>query len=103
MGSFLTARQVHDLRLQSPVPCVVDARIPEAYDAAHLSGALNICVFQVDFLDEARRLAPDREAPIIVYGAGPTSFESTDAARRLIEAGYTDVRNFPGGLQEWRS
>lgn len=103
MSSFLTARQVHELRAQSPAPVVLDVRIPEAYDAAHLSGALNACVFLISFVDDVRRWVPDPAVPVIVYGAGPTSFESTDAARRLIEAGYTDVRNFPGGLQEWIS
>ncbi|MCC6233184.1 MAG: YceI family protein [Verrucomicrobiales bacterium] len=103
MSSFLTARQVRELREGNAALVVLDVRRPEAYDAAHLAGALNTCVFEIAFVEEVRRRVPDLETPIIVYGLGPTSFESTDAARRLIEAGYRRIHNFPGGLVEWKT
>lgn len=100
--SIVVARQVQELRQTQPPVAVVDVRLPEDFDAEHLPGAEPACVFQVDFLDSVRRLVPDPEAAVLVYGWGGGSLESTDAARRLQEAGYRRVHNFPGGISEWK-
>lgn len=100
--NFVTTRQVRDL-LAGPSPaCLLDVRIPEEHAAAHLAGSVNACVFELSFLDQVRRLTPDPARPVVVYGFGLSSLESTEATRQLAAAGYTAVYNFPGGLEEWR-
>jgi rhodanese-related sulfurtransferase len=100
--NFVVSRQVRDLRDGQPPAVLLDVRLPEDFQQAHIAGALSLCVFEVRFVDEVRRLVPDLATPIVVYGAGPGSLESTDAARRLHEAGYTALHNFPGGLEDWK-
>lgn len=100
--SFVTTRQVQDLRNRQPAAVVIDVRIPEDFAVDHIPGALNLCVFEVGFSEQVRRLVPDFAQPIVVYGFGSPSLESTEAARRLQEAGYLAVHNFPGGLAEWK-
>lgn len=101
--SFVTTRQVQELRNAQPPAAVLDVRIPEDFAVEHIAGALNLCVFEAGFVDEVRRQVPDLAQPVVVYGFGSPSMESTEAARRLIESGYSSVHNYPGGLAEWKS
>jgi rhodanese-related sulfurtransferase len=87
---------------KSSGPVILDTLPPEHFEARHIPGASNACVYEVTFLDQAASLLPDRDTPVIVYGAGEGSLDSREAAAKLIRAGYTDVACFPGGLQAWR-
>ena len=40
---------------------------------------------------------------IIVYCAGPTCPQSLQAAQKLMDLGYTNVRAYEGGLEEWKN
>jgi ArsR family transcriptional regulator len=43
------------------------------------------------------------DAEIVTYCAGPQCSQSTQAAQKLIELGYTNVRAFTGGLSGWKA
>lgn len=79
----------------------VDVLPPEHYAARHLPGARQACVYEVNFLDQVAALGLGRDAPILLYGAGPGSLDSVTAAEKLDRAGYSDLSVFPGGLEEW--
>jgi rhodanese-related sulfurtransferase len=49
----------------------------------------------------SRRL-PDRNAEIVVYCANARCDDSHHTARRLQELGYTNLRHYAGGKDEWR-
>ena len=40
---------------------------------------------------------------IIVYCGGPTCPQSLQAAQKLMDLGYTNVRAYEGGLEEWKN
>ncbi|MCC7373932.1 MAG: YceI family protein [Verrucomicrobiales bacterium] len=101
--TFVLSRQVQELRRGETPAMVLDVRTPEEYAKAHLAGAVNACVFEVTFVDQVRRLIPERATPLVVYGEGPQSLESTEAVRQLAQAGYSQLMNFAGGLHEWRT
>ena len=44
-----------------------------------------------------------KDAQIVTYCAGPACSQSTEAARKLSELGYTNVRSYPDGLQGWKA
>ena len=73
----------------------------EHFTQQHLTGAENACVYEMVFLTKVAELVPDKSAAIIVYGAGAPSLDSATAAEKLAKAGYTNVRDFRGGLTEW--
>jgi polyisoprenoid-binding protein YceI/rhodanese-related sulfurtransferase len=73
----------------------------EHFAQQHLPGAVNACVYEMVFLSKVAELVPDKSAAIIVYGAGDPSLDSSTAAEKLETAGYTNVRDFRGGLTEW--
>lgn len=80
---------------------LIDVRLESDYLESHLPGARNNCVFEVGFLDRMSGLAPDRGAPVCVYGAGPDSHESRMAAGKLLRGGYGVVYDYRGGIAEW--
>src|SRR5688572_23956124 len=80
---------------------LVDALPAARYAEWHLPGAINL---PSEFVHElAPRLLPDLDEEIIVYGAGPSSFASARAARMLQALGYSRVREYRGGKQEWQA
>jgi polyisoprenoid-binding protein YceI/rhodanese-related sulfurtransferase len=82
-------------------PLLIDVTPAEYYHAAHLAGAKNACVYEVNFVEQVEGLAPGKGAGIVVYGSSGHSLASTTAAEKLERAGYVQVRNFRGGLEEW--
>ena len=90
-----------DLRLRmagTECPILVEALGAGFYQDAHLPGAINIPLGQVDRL--AARLLPDRQKPIVVYCSG-TGASSDAVARRLEELGYRTVAVYRGGKEDW--
>jgi rhodanese-related sulfurtransferase len=78
---------------------VIDA-LPEAYyERMHLPGALNLVAADVDV--RAPELLPDKSAAIVTYCSGPTCSNSHLVADRLLALGYTNVRKYQDGIQDW--
>ncbi len=78
---------------------VVDA-LPEAYWAQqHLPGALNLVADDVDRLAVA--LLPDRDAAIVTYCSNAACPNSQAVASKLEALGYTSVRKYRDGIQDW--
>jgi rhodanese-related sulfurtransferase len=78
---------------------VVDLLYPPSYHAAHIPGAINIPLLEID--NVYGRL--DRNATIVVYGFGAGSEDGTPrrAAETLAALGFPDVRIYGGGLMDW--
>ena len=96
----ISCEQVQE-KLDRVEPLVlVDALPPMSYAHSHLPGAINLPPHEVDAA--ARRRLPDKDAEIVVYCANPDCESSTETAERLVELGYTNVRHYPGGKNEWR-
>jgi rhodanese-related sulfurtransferase/polyisoprenoid-binding protein YceI len=81
---------------------LVDTLPPEQYERRHLPEALNLCVFEVVFMEEIRNLVPDRGHPIVVYGDCWETFEAAAAAEKLVRDGYRNVFTLEGGICGWR-
>lgn len=86
-------------RLEQDEVTLVEALGPMYYEDVHLPGAINLPHEQVDEL--APSLLPDREAQIVVYCANTACQNSTIAARRLRQLGYTRVFDYEDGKQDW--
>jgi rhodanese-related sulfurtransferase len=71
------------------------------YAHSHLPGAINLPPSNVDRPRLARRI-PDLNTEIVVYCSSPSCEDSIETARKLTEIGYTNVRRYAGGKQEWR-
>ncbi|MDN5932055.1 MAG: rhodanese-like domain-containing protein [Pseudonocardia sp.] len=78
---------------------VVDA-LPESYYLQqHLPGALNLVVDDVE--ERAGTLLPDPDAAIVTYCSNPSCQNSSQVAAKLERLGYTNVRKYALGIQDW--
>jgi rhodanese-related sulfurtransferase len=78
---------------------VVDALGGMYYEKEHLPGALPLVEDAV--ADRAGELLPDRHAAIVTYCSNTACPNSGNVATRLSEAGYTNVRKYREGIQDW--
>lgn len=77
---------------------VVDARSPEAFQAEHIPGAINIPHRQMD-TGTTRDL--DRSALMVAYCDGIGCNASTKGALQLLKLGFR-VKELIGGLDWWK-
>ena len=85
--------------LQKRFYLLVDVRTPEEFAAGHLLGAVSIPLAELQ-----DNLAPwiqrlPRDVPIILQCKAGS--RSAQAARILLQAGFTNVLNLDGGIMEW--
>lgn len=78
---------------------LVDVRSKEDYAKEHIKGAMNI---PLDGLDKAKQLLKPADN-IIVYCDSYVCSASSSAARMLSRMGFTNVRDYKGGLYEWKT
>ncbi|MFF2557578.1 rhodanese-like domain-containing protein [Nocardia sp. NPDC058058] len=78
---------------------VLDALGGEYYAKAHLPGALALVEADVDTL--APRLLPDKTAAIVTYCSNAACPNSQNVAGKLERLGYTNVRKYRDGIQDW--
>jgi len=78
---------------------LVDA-LPDSYYAQqHLPGALNLVADDVE--TDVARLLPDKDAAVVTYCSNTACGNSGQVATRLGRLGYTNVRKYAGGIQDW--
>ena len=80
---------------------LIDTLGEQSYQRAHLPGAISIDAHSDDFVAHVEEHVPDKDKEIVVYCASFSCQLSPQAAQKLIEAGYTNVVDFEGGLKDW--
>ncbi len=78
---------------------VVDALGGDYYAQQHLPGAIPLV--EADVAGHAARLLPDKHAAIVTYCSNPQCANSERVATLLSNAGYTAVRKYREGIQDW--
>jgi rhodanese-related sulfurtransferase len=103
-----------DLFVTSGQGLLVDARLPEAFGAGTVPGAVNIPAPTLspdnpyrDDLLHALGLSPGELAAsydLVVFSAGPDDARAPAALRSLIAAGYpaSRLKYYRGGMMAWR-
>ncbi|WP_117208754.1 rhodanese-like domain-containing protein [Allorhizocola rhizosphaerae] len=78
---------------------VVDALGGDYYAKQHLPGAIPL--IEADVAAQAARLLPDRGAAIVTYCSNIACPNSERVAQRLLALGYTNVRKYREGIEDW--
>ncbi|MGF6882674.1 rhodanese-related sulfurtransferase [Nocardia sp. GAS34] len=78
---------------------VIDALGAEYYAKAHLPGALNLV--ESDVKSTAPQLLPDKSAAIVTYCSNAACGNSQQVATSLEALGYTNVRKYRDGIEDW--
>ncbi|OIO52706.1 rhodanese-like domain-containing protein [Candidatus Uhrbacteria bacterium CG_4_10_14_0_8_um_filter_58_22] len=80
---------------------LVDLLGEKSYASLHLPQAVEVSPGD-DFLPRVDELVGgDHGRKVVVYGASFKDEISTRQAEELMQAGYTDVLDFRGGLKDW--
>jgi rhodanese-related sulfurtransferase len=95
----LISREELQAAINAGTVTVVDALGGEYWAKQHLPGAVPLVLADVDA--EASALLPDRDAAIVTYCSNPACANSGQVADRLTALGYTDVRKYKEGIQDW--
>ena len=78
---------------------LVDALAPMSYARSHLPGAINLPLEWVD--ERAPRRVPDLNTEIVVYCIDVKCTSSVFVGERLRSLGYTNVRHYADGKDDW--
>ncbi len=78
---------------------VIDALPADYYAQQHLPGAINLV--ESDVAVRAAELLPDRSAPIVTYCSNASCSNSQAVAVLLGRLGYSNVRKYREGIQDW--
>jgi molybdopterin/thiamine biosynthesis adenylyltransferase/rhodanese-related sulfurtransferase len=77
---------------------IVDVREDSEWEQGHLPGARHVSKSYIE--QQIEGIAPDRDAPIVLYCAG--GIRSLFAGQTLADMGYTNVASMAGGFQAWK-
>ncbi|MEV1206675.1 rhodanese-like domain-containing protein [Microbispora rosea] len=95
----LISRDELKAAIEAGTVTVVDALGGDYYAQRHLPGAIPLMEDQV--AERAAELLPDKNAAIVTYCSNPACANSQAVATRLTALGYTDVRKYREGIQDW--
>ena len=98
----IAASELKNLLTEKPETVLIDLLSPEHFTKRHIPGAQNVCLFYASFLNDLEVAAPDKQAPIVVYGASLNSQDAATALEKLNRTGYENVTFLEGGLEAWR-
>ncbi|MGH7243908.1 MAG: rhodanese-like domain-containing protein [Phycisphaerales bacterium] len=79
----------------------IDPRPRNTFESSHIPGAINMSLAA---FDGAKGIDPriSEFHSIVVYGQNPGDVAGPVVSKRLMQIGYSDVREFAGGVDEWR-
>lgn len=103
MNELIQTAQLRTQLASTNPPLLIDVRLEEDFEAAHIPEAINNCVYEVAFRERLASIAPQRTWPIVVYGAYSGSYEARIAAEKLSKAGYTTVYEYRDGFAAWEA
>lgn len=81
-------------------PVLVEALPENFYAKGHLPGAISIPPGKV--VELSTQMLPDKAKTIVVYCSGAGCQNSMITAEELRVLGYTDVRRYTEGKDDWR-
>lgn len=98
MTALVGRDQLH-AEIQARAVTVVDALGGDYYARQHLPGA--VPVVEADTAERVAALLPDPAAPIVTYCSNPACQNSQRVADKLTALGYTNVRKYREGIEDW--
>ena len=92
----ITAEEAKNRMDSDDTIIILDVRTQEEYEESHIPGAILIPNESIG--TEKQEQLPDMDQEILVYCRSGN--RSAQAAKKLVEAGYTQIYDF-GGLMDW--
>jgi rhodanese-related sulfurtransferase len=99
MTKKITRAELQELLAAGKPVQFVETLRAEHFDQGHLPGAVHIHFEAVE--ERAEQALPDKHALIVTYCSNTACQNSRIAAEKLAKLGYTDVRRYEEGKQDW--
>ncbi len=96
----VTAEEVVALILAQPDLVVIDARKKTEYLKGRIEGAINLLNTQMS-QHMLAKIAPKKSQSLVFYCNGLRCLRSSDAVKKAVGWGYTNIFWFRGGWKEW--
>lgn len=92
----ISAKEAYQIMNNNNEVVIIDVRTQEEYDEGHIKGAL--CIPNETITSQINDELPNKQQEILVYCRSGN--RSQQAANKLIDLGYTNVKDF-GGIIDW--
>lgn len=86
-----------DFKEKSANQTIVDIRTPQEFAEGYIEGAININLFDKNFLDQMAQF--DKSKPIFIYCRSGN--RTSSASKKLSELGFQQVYDLQGGIINW--
>lgn len=73
----------------------------DTFREKHIRTSINIPVEEDDFVEQVERVAGGKDRKIVVYCANFDCDASPNAARKLEQAGFSQIFDYEGGTEDW--
>ena len=101
MARIITTEELAGRLAESQGPQFWNVLTDDYFTGEMIPGSERVKLDRVGREVAARGL--EKNAEIIVYCSGPTCPQSGQAAAKLTTLGYTNVLQYEGGLEHWKS
>jgi thioredoxin len=95
----LSAKEFQSETTSNDKSQLIDVRTPAEFKSGHISGAQNMDIQALDFLEKVANL--DKEKTVFVYCL--SGGRSSAAAQQLQSLGFQSVINLQGGILAWNN
>lgn len=86
-----------DFKEKSKNQTIVDIRTPQEFAEGYIEGAVNINLFDKNFLVQMAQF--DKSKPIFIYCRSGN--RTSSASKKLSESGFKQVYDLQGGIVNW--
>jgi rhodanese-related sulfurtransferase len=97
----IEAKQLKETLDANTGTTVINTLSKDAFDAKHIPKSVNVPQDEPEFVDRVEKMTSGKADPVVVYCASASCDSSTKAGKKLEEAGFTNVYEFEGGVDEW--
>jgi rhodanese-related sulfurtransferase len=73
----------------------------QSFNEQHIRTSVNVPADNDNFVQQTQSIAGKKERKIVVYCASFDCDASTKAAKKLEQAGFTQVYDYEGGTRDW--
>lgn len=97
----ITTDQLKQLRDKHADLTLVNTLGAESFEKTRIPGAINVPLNDNNFAARVEKEAGGKDKPVVVYCASQQCDSSEKAAKKLDEAGFTDISRYTGGAAAW--
>lgn len=83
--------------IQGGDTAVIDVRTPEEFNEGHISGAININIYDEDFSEQVGALPKEKDYLVVCRGGA----RSSQACSIMSDLGFKSLNNLEGGMVAW--